>query len=129
MRVLLDTHIFLWLVSGDARLPRVVAEAVQNPDNEIFLSPVSVWEAVVKNALGKLPLPAAPEAYLPEQRGRHRIESLPLDEASVARLGALPPLHRDPFDRMLVCQAVAHGLVLASVDATVRQYPVALLPA
>ena len=128
MRVLLDTHIFLWLVSGDPKLPREVAEVVRDPVSEIFLSPVSVWEAVVKYGLGKLPLPAVPEVYLPEQRRRHRIKSLPLDENSVARLGALPSLHRDPFDRMLICQALEHDLAIASEDAVVRAYPVRLLP-
>nr|WP_295543361.1 type II toxin-antitoxin system VapC family toxin [uncultured Thiohalocapsa sp.] len=81
-------------------------------------------EALVKYRLGKLPLPASPHIYLPEQRRRHRIETLPLDEPSVARLAGLPDLHRDPFDRMLVCQALEHGLTLATVDPAVRAYPV-----
>jgi PIN domain nuclease of toxin-antitoxin system len=90
----------------------------------VFLSPVSIWEALVKYRLGKLPLPASPEIYLPDQRRRHGIETLPLDEPSVARLAGLPDLHRDPFDRMLVCQALEHELTLATVDLAVRAYPV-----
>jgi PIN domain nuclease of toxin-antitoxin system len=128
MRVLLDTHIFLWLVTGAPKLPREVVEAVRDPDSEIFLSPVSVWEAVVKYRLGKLSLPGAREVYLPDQRRRHRIKSLPLDETSVTRLGALPSLHRDPFDRILICQALEHDLLLATDDTLVRTYPVKLLP-
>ncbi len=86
-----------------------------------------MWEATVKHRPGKLPLPEPAEEYLPKQRRRHAIESLTLDEGSVAKLGSLPSLHRDPFDRMLVCQALAHELVIATVDDFVRQYPAAIL--
>jgi len=79
---------------------------------------------MIKHQLGKLPLPEQPGQYLPEQRRRHAISSLPVDEASVARLAGLPPLHRDPFDRLLVCQALEHGLTLITVDDAVRAYPV-----
>ena len=128
MRVLLDTHIFLWLVVGDPRLPPVVESAVRDGENDVFLSAVSLWEASVKHALGKLPMPSPPASYLPEQRRRHSILPLPLDEDDVSRLEGLPMLHRDPFDRMLVCQALARDLVLATVDPAVRAYPVRLLP-
>ena len=127
MTVLLDTCEFLWLVSGDARLPKAVADAVQNPTNEVFLSVVSYWEICVKHSLGKLPLPDSPERYVPLQREKHRIASLSLDEAAVARLVGLPSHHRDPFDRMLICQALADDLHIASSDALFRQYPVKLL--
>jgi PIN domain nuclease of toxin-antitoxin system len=127
MRILLDTCEFLWLVSGDAKLPASVAAAVRDPQNEVFLSAVSFWEICVKYDLGKLPLPQPPAQLIPEQRSRHLISSLALDETAVAKLGALPTLHRDPFDRMLVCQAQAHGLTLASSDPLIRQYPVTLL--
>lgn len=79
---------------------------------------------MIKHQLGKLPLPEPPGQYLPEQRRRHSISSLTVDEASVARLAGLPPLHRDPFDRLLVCQALEHGLTLITVDDAVRAYPV-----
>ena len=127
MTVLLDTCEFLWLVSGDARLPKAVADAVQNPTNEVFLSVVSYWEICVKHSLGKLPLPDSPERYVPLQREKHRIASLHLDEAAVARLVGLPSCHRDPFDRMLICQALAGNLHIASSDPLFRQYPVKLL--
>jgi PIN domain nuclease of toxin-antitoxin system len=124
MKILLDTCEFLWLVSGDAKLSAPVAAAIQDPRNEVFLSPVSFWEISIKYSLGKLSLPASPAEYIPLQREQHLITPLPLDEASVARLSGLPPLHRDPFDRMLVCQALAHGLVIATSDHLIRQYPV-----
>src|SRR5262245_36910730 len=100
MRILLDTHVFLWYDSTDPRLPAAVREAIRDPGNEVFLSAVSVWEAVIKYALGKLPLPAPPAEYLPRQREAHRITSLPVEEAALAHLAGLPALHRDPFDRI-----------------------------
>jgi PIN domain nuclease of toxin-antitoxin system len=127
MRLLLDTHVFLWFISGDRRLPGPVLEVIQDPVNEVFLSSVSVWEAIVKHQLGKLPLPEPPGAYLPLQRERHRINSLALDEASIAHLSTLPRHHRDPFDRMLICQALHHGLTLATVDGDILKYEVPLL--
>lgn len=127
MRILLDTCEFLWFVTGDAKLSPRVASAVRDPQNEVFLSVVSFWEICVKHCIGKLPLPLPAAQFVPQQRQLHLIAPLALDEAAVAHLSALPGLHRDPFDRMLVCQANAHGMTLATSDALVRQYPVALL--
>jgi PIN domain nuclease of toxin-antitoxin system len=127
MRILLDTCDFLWFISGDPALPALTRQEVQSSANEVFLSVVSFWEIVIKHALGKLPLPQSPEGYIPAQRDLHGIRSLPLEESSVRRLVGLPSHHRDPFDRMLVCQAQAKGMHLASSDPLVRQYPVTLL--
>jgi PIN domain nuclease of toxin-antitoxin system len=104
MKLLLDTHVFLWFISGDERLPDAMCDSIRDPDNEVYLSVVSLWEAIVKHQLGKLPLPQPPESYLPVQREKHQISSLSLDEGSVSQLVNLPAIHRDPFDRMLVCQ-------------------------
>jgi PIN domain nuclease of toxin-antitoxin system len=92
--------------------------------NEVYLSTISVWEAIVKYQLGKLPLPEHPATYLPKQRDLHQISSLNLDESSVTQLAKLPPIHRDPFDRMLICQALQNNLTIATIDATVRAYSV-----
>lgn len=127
MRILLDTCEFLWLVAGDSRLSPQVASAVRDPQNDVFLSVVSFWEISLKHSLGKLPLPQPPAEFVPKQREQHLIEPLALDETAVAELGKLPNHHRDPFDRMLICQAKAHGMTFASSDAVVRQYPVPLL--
>lgn len=124
MKLLLDTHIFLWFISGDERLPADMQQGIRNPANDVYLSVVSLWEAIIKYQLGKLPLPEPPEDYLPTQRERHQIASLPLDEISVSQLVGLPPLHRDPFDRMLICQAMAHGLTIVTVDDLIRAYSV-----
>ncbi|MEL7352151.1 MAG: type II toxin-antitoxin system VapC family toxin [Cyanobacteria bacterium P01_A01_bin.116] len=127
MKILLDTHIFLWFISGDTRLSTNVRNAICDPQNEVYLSTVSVWEVIVKYQLGKLPLPENPETYLPKQRDLHKITSLPLDENSVAKLAKLPPIHRDPFDRMLICQALQNDLTIATVDQAICAYPVDLM--
>ena len=124
MRLLLDTHIFLWYLAGDAALRAETRDRLRDPVNQVFLSPVSLWEALVKNQLGKLPLPDEPGLYLCRQRVRHGISSLDLDEASVRQLVSLPRLHRDPFDRLLICQALCHGMTLVTVDELIWAYPV-----
>jgi PIN domain nuclease of toxin-antitoxin system len=93
-----------------------------------YLSAASVWEAVIKHALDKLPLPGPPADYLPHQRAAHRIAALPVDEGAMPHLAGLPPLHRHPFDRLLVAQALQYGLTLTTVDPDVLSYPVPLLP-
>jgi PIN domain nuclease of toxin-antitoxin system len=128
MRILLDTHVFLWYISADPQLPVAFREAIRDPANEVYLSAASVWEAVIKHALGKLPLPESPAEYLPRQREAHRIAALPIEEAALVHLATLPPLHRDPFDRILIAQALQHGMRLATVDDAVRSYPVPQLP-
>ena len=126
MKILLDTQIFLWYISADGRLPKLLKEAIIDPNNDVFLSVVSLWEIIVKHQLGKLPLPQSPEVYIPQKRELHQIASLDLDESSVAQLINLPSLHRDPFDRMLICLALQHTMSLATVDRNILQYPVRL---
>ena len=127
MNILLDTCEFLWLISGHSKLSRKALTAILDAQNRVFLSTVSFWEISVKYGLGKLVLPEVPSLFIPRQRELHRIESLSLDEESVAKLSGLPKLHRDPFDRMLVCQALAHRLIFASSDPLIRQYAVSVL--
>lgn len=128
MRLLLDTHIFLWYITAGPQLPVAYRAAIQDPANEVFLSAASVWEAIIKYSIGKLLLPAPPEQYLPHQRRQHQIASLPIEEAAMEHLAKLPPLHRDPFDRILVAQAQQHGLTLLTVDDAVKAYPANVLP-
>ncbi|BBD59770.1 putative PilT protein [Nostoc sp. HK-01] len=127
MKILLDTHIFLWFISGDKQLPTDVRNAICNLDNQIYLSVVSIWECIVKYQLGKLPLPESPEIYIPTQRDRHQITNLDLDEGSVTQLASLPLLHKDPFDRMLICQSLQHGLTIATVDSAIRAYNISII--
>ncbi|MEP7336560.1 MAG: type II toxin-antitoxin system VapC family toxin [Acidobacteriota bacterium] len=125
MKLLLDTHIFLWFILNNERLPELMRASIETETNEVFLSAVSVWEIAIKYQLNRLPLP--PGVYIPEQRALNRIQSLPLDEASATYLQQLPPHHSDPFDRMLICQALTHDLVMVSVDEKIQQYSVKLL--
>jgi PIN domain nuclease of toxin-antitoxin system len=127
MKILLDTHIFLWFVSNDKRLPALTGDSIRDPANEVYLSVVSLWEIIVKYQLSKLPLPHPPEFYIPAQRRRHRIEDLALEETSVMQLAHLPSLHSDPFDRMMICQAWQHGMTLATIDPKIAKYPVPIL--
>ena len=124
MRLLLDTCTFLW-IAGDAKDLSSRARALfQSPEHEVYLSAASAWEIGVKHALGRLPLPQPPGRFVPEMRELHGIESLAIDEESVLQVDRLPPHHRDPFDRLLVCQAIVHGMTILSPDPLVAAYPV-----
>jgi PIN domain nuclease of toxin-antitoxin system len=124
VRILLDTCTFLWLITDDTALPASARNVFLDPDNDVYLSAVSVWEIAVKHSLGKLPLPASPDRFIPSQRESHGITSLPLEEQAVLYLSKLPQLHRDPFDRVLVCQAIQHELTLLTPDPLITQYAV-----
>ena len=123
MNILLDTCTFLWIVTDAPELSARARELFQDASNAVYLSAVSAWEIAVKYTLGRLPLPETPERFVGPMRTRHGIEPLPLEEEAVLMLPRLPELHRDPFDRMLVCQALTHQLVLLTPDALIRQYP------
>lgn len=124
MKLLLDTCTFLWIATDDAQLSQPARELFVDPANDAYLSAVSSWEIAVKHGLGRLPLPGPPHSYIPLQREAHGIDPLLLDEESALHLARLPRLHKDPFDRMLVCQALVHGLVVLSPDPLISQYPV-----
>lgn len=123
MKLLLDTHSFLWFISGDDRLPATTRDLIRAPEQDVWLSVASIWEIVVKQQIGRLPLPADAWSYVTAQRERHGIDALPLDEAALAHLAKLPAVHRDPFDRILICQAIEHDLLLVTDDELMRKYP------
>lgn len=108
-------------------MPIKFREAVREPNNDVFLSAASLWEIIIKHNLGKLPLPKSPEIYIPEQRRNHQIKSLSISETSLKHLNSLPNLHRDPFDRLLVSQALSHNLTIVTVDRDILQYSVSYL--
>jgi len=122
--ILLDTCTFLWVIRDAPELSPVARSLFIDPENTVYLSAVSAWEISVKYGLGKLPLAAAPHIYVPAERLRHDILSLALDESTASAVSRLPPLHNDPFDRMLVCQAVTHGLTILTPDRSIHQYHV-----
>jgi len=124
VRILLDTCTFLWIIGDAPELSNRARELFIDPANDVFLSAVSAWEISVKHGLGRLPLPEPPEKFIPFHRERHSIEALPLEEEATLYFIRLPSYHRDPFDRMLICQAIVHGLVILTPDELVTQYPV-----
>jgi len=124
MRVLLDTCTFLWIAIDAPELSERARDVYRSPENDVFLSSVSTWEIAVKHGLGRLPLPESAESYVPALRHRHGIAPLALSEEATLYLGRLPALHRDPFDRMLVCQAIVEGMVLLTPDESITRYSI-----
>ena len=123
MKILLDTCTFLWIITDDPKLSQQARKLFINPDNEVYLSVASTWEIAIKYTLGKLPLPKPPEKYIPSKRQQHNIDSLPLNEEATLYLTKLPDLHKDPFDRILICQAIIAGLIILTPDELITQYP------
>ncbi|MCC7483934.1 MAG: type II toxin-antitoxin system VapC family toxin [Burkholderiales bacterium] len=124
MRLLLDTCTFLWMVGDKARLSDACRSILVDPANDVLLSSVSAWEICVKAGLGGLTLAEPAERFIPRYRTMHEVSELPLDEPSVLQLVHLPAIHKDPFDRMLICQAIAHGLTILTPDPLIIRYPV-----
>ena len=124
MNILLDTCAFLWVVSGSPDLSDNARRLFSDPANEVFLSVASAWEIIVKHRLGKLPLPDPPHEFIKKWRNSHDIDSLPLNEDAVLQLSRLPDYHKDPFDRILICQAIAGSLVILTPDPHITGYPV-----
>ena len=108
------------------RSPAAVA-SIQDPSNDVLLSAVSVWEIATKYGAGRLPLPDSPDRLIPARRRTRGIESLNFDEESALQVLRLPMLHRDPFDRMLISQSIAHGLAIVTPDPAITQYPVRVI--
>jgi PIN domain nuclease of toxin-antitoxin system len=123
VKLLLDTVTFLNAVLDPPALSDRARELLLDSGNSRYLSTVSAWEIAIKYSLGKIELSAAPDQFVPLHRGHLGTKTLDLDEASALQLTRLPALHRDPFDRMLVCQAIVHGMVLLTPDRLLSQYP------
>jgi PIN domain nuclease of toxin-antitoxin system len=124
VRLLLDTCAFIWMVDGSDELSRRIRELVASAENELFLSAASVWEISLKFRLGKLAFESAPVETVSELRELHRVVSLPISEEAAVHTMRLPSLHRDPFDRMLVSQAIVDELTILTPDQEIRQYAV-----
>ena len=127
MRLLLDTCTFLWLAAEPARISAPAAEALNDSANSLYLSDVSVWEIVLKNAAGKLRLPQKPRVWIPKQSAFFQLQRLAIGHDSLFRAGELPPRHHDPFDRLLAAQALAEPFHFISPDAPFRAYAVACI--
>jgi len=126
VKLLLDTCTFLWLAGGQPMSAAATA-AISNPSHDVFLSAVSVWEIVAKHKAGRLPLPEQADRLIPTERRLRGVQALAFDEESALQIARLPGLHRDPFDRMLICQAIALGLAIVTPDPLIGQYPVRVI--
>ena len=111
-------------MSGSADLSEKARQLFTDTGNEVYLSAASAWEIIVKNQIGKLPLPGPPQDFIHKWRLRHHIKSIAIDELSVIQLVQLPEYHKDPFDRILICQSLAHSLIILTPDPLITKYPV-----
>ncbi|WP_310386752.1 type II toxin-antitoxin system VapC family toxin [Roseateles sp.] len=127
MRLLLDTHIFLWWVTGDKALSKKARAAIADSGNECFFSVASAWELAIKHSLGKLELSGSLERFLPEQLALNQFQLLPIELSHSLRVASLPWHHRDPFDRLLIAQCQVENLTLVSADKQLAGYGVALI--
>lgn len=126
MRLLLDTHAFLWFAGGDPRLPSQARRAMEAPDAELVLSAATVWEIAIKSGLGRLKLPEPLPEYL-AQKVAEGFRLLPVEAFHAASVESLPSHHRDPFDRLLVAQAMAERMPIVTGDTALRAYPVKVI--
>ncbi len=127
MKVLLDTHAFLWALGDDARLSPEARRIFSSPDSEILLSVASVWEILVKAEAGKLPFPRPASSYIRSQLKKTSTAVLPILLSHVFQLETLPAHHRDPFDRIILAQALEEELPILSADEKFRLYSVEVL--
>lgn len=119
MRILLDTHVFLWWLSDDRKLSKKMEELIRDPSNEIFVSAASIWEVHIKSSLGQLDADPAAIADAIEASG---FQELPITGKHAVQVAGLPQHHRDPFDRLLVAQSLAEPMRLLTNDETVARY-------
>ncbi len=124
MTLLLDTHAFLWFCQGDPALSATAKSHIENPANRKLLSLASCWEIAIKAGLGKLKLGEPSSKYIPEALARTGFELLPVALAHATGVELLPLHHRDPFDRLLVAQALAENVAIVSNDPLLDAYPI-----
>lgn len=124
MRHLLDSHTFLWWVADDRQLSPTVRKIIEAPEHEILFSAASAWELVIKAQLGRLDLSADPAAFLRQQMMINGFVPLSITMEHAVRVAGLPPLHRDPFDRILIAQALLENVPLLTADRLISQYQV-----
>lgn len=129
MKLLLDTHVWLWMQAAPSQLSSTTADMIADPDNTVLLSAASAWEIAIKYALGRLPLPVAPGEYVPSRMARSGTTGLPLTHRHGLHVAELPMHHRDPFDRVLVAQAQLEDATLITADPQLSVYDVAQLSA
>lgn len=126
MKLLLDTHAFLWFVTGDRRLGRKARRLIEHDETNLFLSTASVWEMAIKNSLGRLDLPCPFDEYI-EEKIESGFNVLPVEWPHAAAVALLPFHHKDPFDRLIVAQAMTEGIGVVTGDPVFKAYGVTVV--
>ena len=124
MKLLLDTHTFIWFSEGDKALSKTAHSLLADTGNELYLSLVSVWEIQIKSQLGKLTLNSSLPQTITAQQSNNGIQLLPIELNHILNLSNLPHIHRDPFDRLLIAQAQVESMILLTRDINIQQYNV-----
>jgi PIN domain nuclease of toxin-antitoxin system len=129
VRILIDTQIFLWLFGDSIRISPKVRNLLTDPDNTVYFSAASAWEISIKYGNGKLKLPADPATFVPDRLRRANFNWLEINHGHALAVADLPPIHKDPFDRLLITQAIVENISLLSADKIFGEYPVKLIDA
>jgi len=129
MNVLVDTHVWIWSLADPNRLTPECRRLLSSSRNVIYLSAVSAWELAIKDALGKIELPEPVETYVPTRMARQGITALPITHTHALTVSTLPPHHRDPFDRLLIAQAIVERLPILTADTAFDRYDVEVIRA
>jgi PIN domain nuclease of toxin-antitoxin system len=127
MRILLDTHAFLWWVTDDERLSIPARTSIGASDNQVFMSAASAWEIITKVRIGRLPLPEPVDGFIARHLEENAFQPLAITMRHTFELEALPELHRDPFDRMLIAQAFAEDMPLVTSDHAIHSYAISTI--
>jgi PIN domain nuclease of toxin-antitoxin system len=129
MRLLLDTHVFMWAASNPSTLSANARAAIEDPQNDVWISAAVAWELAIKFPSGKLTLPTEPASYVPSRIAALGFSALPITQDHALAVASLPPLHSDPFDRIMIAQAQYEGLTFVTRDARSLSYPVHVIRA
>lgn len=129
MNVLVDTHVWIWSLADPSRLSAESRSLLSSSRNVVYLSAASAWELAIKAALGKIELPEPVETYVPTRMARQGITALPITHTHALRVSTLPPHHRDPFDRLLIAQALVERLPILTADVAFDRYDVEVIRA
>ncbi len=124
MKLVLDTHTFLWWITDDPQLSPKARYIIGNVNNELFLSVASAWEIAIKARLGRLSLDERADRFIPAQLSKNGISPLPIEMSHALYTARLPDIHRDPFDRLIIAQCALEKLPLITKDTVIRKYKV-----
>ena len=127
MKYLLDSGVWLWSIGAVERISRAGREIIENGQEEIYFSAAIAWELTIKASIGKLKLPAKPGQCIPAFANRQGLRSLPVTQLHAVKVYDLPAHHRDPFDRLLIAQAIEENMVILTADTAFKKYPIDLV--